>query len=101
MITQTRNGVLLDDGSYYVVLSSHQAEVSAAGFLVRRCCVGHNTPNGHECLGAFTNSLGGWTARISAAFDPETHRDFHEVATGVVRMDAIVALWQSRGRACR
>jgi hypothetical protein len=100
MISQTRRTLILDDGEYYVVLASHQEANRAVGFLERRCAVSDETPNGRECLGAFTRAGGcGWAARIATEFDPRTGDECHVVAAGVMRLDAIAALWQSRHNA--
>jgi len=99
-MTQTRRTLILDDGEYYVVLAEHQLADCAVGFLERRCAVSGDTPNGRECLGAFTRAnAGGWTARISTEFDRRTGNECHVVAKGVMRLDAIAALWQSRRNA--
>ena len=100
MTTHTRQTLILDDGEYYVVLAAHQAADGAVGFLQRRCAVSEDTPNGLECLGAFTPfNSGGWSARISTEFDPRTVEECRVVASGVARLDAIAALWQSRRNA--
>ena len=100
MITQARPTLILDDGAYFVVLAAHQAADTAVGFLERRCAVSVDAPNGRECLGAFTrDACGGWTARISSEFDAATGCEHQVVATGVARLDAVAALWQSRRRA--
>lgn len=100
MTTHTRQTLILDDGEYYVVLAAHQVADGAVGFLERRCAVSDETPNGLECLGAFTRANGsGWAARISTAFDPCTGDECRVVAAGVARLDAIAALWHYRRNA--
>ena len=100
MISQTRQTLILDDGEYYVVLAADQAADCAVGFLERRCAASDETPNGRECLGAFTRAGGGgWAARIATEFDPRTGGECYVVAAGVMRLDAIAALWQSRHNA--
>jgi hypothetical protein len=92
--------LILDDGQFYVALAAHQAPEGAVGFLERRCPVTSDAPNGHECLGAFTRSEGGgWTARISTEFDPRTRCEYQVLVAGVMRLEAIAALWQARRHA--
>jgi len=100
MANQNRQTVILDDGVFFVVLAAHEAEDGAVGFLERRCTVSSRAPNGHECVGTFTRGVnGGWAARLASEFDPATGREYHLIVDGVMRLEAIVSLWQSRQRA--
>lgn len=97
MTNQNRQSVILDDGEYFVVLAMHQVADGTVGFLERRCAVSGDAPNGHECVGTFTRAAnGGWAARLASEFDPATGREYHLVADGVMRLEAIVSLWRSR-----
>ena len=97
MTTQTRQDLILDDGEYYVVLKQHHFAEGAVGFLERRCSVSDDTPNGRECIGAFTRCAdGSWAARISTVYNPDADSECRVVATGAKRLDAIAALWQYR-----
>lgn len=91
--------ILLDDGEFYVELNENQDPAQAAGFLHRRCSFGPTTPGGNECLGSFQMKAGAWSADVNAPLDEDTDSDCMVVATGVSRLDAIAALWQSRSLA--
>ena len=97
MTKLARRTIVLDDGEYFVHLANHQPRDTAVGFLERRCPLSDATPGGAECLGAFTSSADcTWQARIATAGNAPTDPGFRVVATGVSRLDAIVALWRSR-----
>ena len=97
MTTLVRRPIVLDDGEYFIHLANHQPRDTSVGFLERRCPVSLATPGGAECLGAFTSGADcTWQARIATAGNVPADPGFRVVATGVSRLDAIVALWRSR-----
>ena len=100
MTKLVRRPIVLDDGEYFVHLANHQPRDTSVGFLERRCPVSAATPGGAECLGAFTCGADcTWQARIATAGNAPADPGFRVVAIGVSRLDAIVALWQSRHEA--
>jgi len=94
------SGKLLDDGEFYVALNENQAPDIASGFLERRCFVSPSAPNGFECIGSFAMlGDGTWEAKITKVYNPLDDSDCELVATGVQRLDAVIALWLSRREA--
>lgn len=91
--------IILDDGVFYVELNANYEDSEAPGFLHRRCAYGPTTPGGYECLGSFQKQSGAWSADVNAPLDEDTDSDCIVVASGVSRLDAIAALWQSRSSA--
>ena len=97
MAVQIGQVVLLDDQEFYIVLNETDPVDVAGGFLERRCFVSATTPGGFECIGSFVlRADGRWDARIAKVHDPVDDCDCTVVASGVERMDSIVALWKSR-----
>ena len=91
---------VLNDGEWYIALGEGHTLGDAPGYLHV-----HASANGGfaDCVGTFERErAGSGRARIFVSFDEETNSDSQLVATGVARMDAIVALWKSRHQAhCR
>ena len=91
------NQIILDDGHFYIELNANFESASAPGFLLHRCAQSPSGQGGHECVGSFQESTGGyWSADIQSAYDVETDSDCKVVAMKSTRIDAIAALWIAR-----
>lgn len=77
-------------------LNSNYPLKDAPGMLLRRSARS-DAQGGHECIGSFDKRLDGqWNADVTVPYDPERDAECHVLATGVDRLDAIVALWSGR-----
>ena len=96
----SRRTILLDDGEFLIAEVERESPRFQSVFLERRCAITEATPRGRECIGTgFVGAGGTWSARVATAFDVRAGTDAQTVATGVDRLDAIVALWHARRRA--
>jgi hypothetical protein len=97
MDAQATRRTLLDDMVYLVVLDDRRSPDIADGVLERRCLTSSSTPAGSAGVGGFAMLRDGtWTAWISAPSATQSGADRRIVATGVERMEAVVALWRAR-----
>lgn len=84
---------LLDDGRYFAVavLSTEHEDDEAPVFMYA------HEMRGDSCVGTcLPQTDGAWEARITVLYDDESNSDSLLVGSFDQRMDAIVALWQSR-----
>lgn len=93
----TEGTTILDDGKFYIELNGNYEACVAPGTLWVRCSHSAATPGGYDCAGGFNQARDGtWEADVNVPWDSETESDSRLVATGVSRLDAIVALWRER-----